>query len=241
MGGAPLCDMLLFMSFGAGVRAAASTHRAAWIEPGCARDGWGTVAGLVPNHFDSVVRIGAPDPEPEEGSDNWWLRYQTLFERIVAIGERHTATPEQACFAIWEGHGFGHDSTIRHAYREPVSPEQRRADELRLVALQDEDRKRKAQIRVELANIPVLDHPNRAYYLLEGRLDAVTALRYPDTDGWRNPDLMWPGDRTWFIATDVDFWSLYVGGSERFIAELAQDLPNNVESVSWTDALVVED
>jgi hypothetical protein len=45
----------------------------------------------------------------------------------------------------------------------------------------------------------------------------VTELRHPDGDGWRNPDLFWPQDQGWFVATDVDFWSLYIGGSTGFV------------------------
>ena len=41
----------------------------------------------------------------------------------------------------------------------------------------------------------------------------MTELREPGGDRWRNPDPCWPADRAWFLATDVDFWSLDVGGS----------------------------
>jgi hypothetical protein len=45
-------------------------------------------------------------------------------------------------------------------------------------------------------------------YLVTGAVSAVTDLRQPDSSDWRNPDLFWPDDRRWFVATDVDFWSL---------------------------------
>ena len=66
-------------------------------------------------------------------------------------------------------------------------------------------------------------------------------LRYPDVDGWRNPDLFWPNDRTWFAATDVDFWSLYVGGSETFTNELAARASTPCTSVGYHDRLPNED
>ncbi len=65
-------------------------------------------------------------------------------------------------------------------------------------------------------------------------------MRYPDVDGWRNPDLMWPSDNRWLLATDVDFWSLYVGGEDALIAELARILPTESDVVGLDDRLEIE-
>ncbi|WP_395155478.1 hypothetical protein [Ilumatobacter sp.] len=56
--------------------------------------------------------------------------------------------------------------------------------------------------------------PNRDDYLLTAKVSAMMALRYPDDDDWHNPDLFWPDDRRWFVATDVDFWSLCVSSGQ---------------------------
>ena len=58
---------------------------------------------------------------------------------------------------------------------------------------------------------------------------------------WRNPDLYWPDDRRWFVATDVDFWSLYIGGDKDFIAELTTSVPTRTEIVSFDQHLEIED
>ncbi len=65
-------------------------------------------------------------------------------------------------------------------------------------------------------------------------------VRYPGTEGWRNPDLFWPDDRSWFAATDVDFWSLYVGGSRAFLDELSRRAPTRCEFVEDEDELPIE-
>jgi hypothetical protein len=81
--------------------------------------------------------------------------------------------------------------------------------------------------------IPRLELPNRSHYLLAGAVAAVTQLRYPGSPGaWRNPDLFWPDDRRWFVATDVDFWALYIGGTRRLISDLATRLPTSSEIVT---------
>ena len=95
-------------------------------------------------------------------------------------------------------------------------------------------------IRTALARIPTFDRPHRTYYLLEGPVAAVTDLRYPGCEDWRNPDLVWPEDRHWFVATDVDFWSLFIGGSSDFTAELAQSVPTRSAPVDFALRLEIE-
>jgi hypothetical protein len=66
--------------------------------------------------------------------------------------------------------------------------------------------------------------------LFEGPLDSVVDL------GWRDaplasaalqresPNLIWPADRSWFVASEIDLDSTFVGGSTELIEELLDDL-----------------
>jgi hypothetical protein len=191
----------------------------------------------VPNQCESLLRVYAPAPCPGD----WWSTYRDLFDVIGGIGERHTTCPDRAWFAIWEGHGF--DTTTSHvAWRDPpVDDVERRARDAIRARLHDEDQEQHIAISTALSQIPRFGRPDRTYYLLEGPVMAVTHLRYPDGDGWRNPDLFWPDDRQWFVATDVDFWSLYIGGSSDFITELAHSVPTRSEPVVLDRALEIED
>ncbi|MDY7106369.1 MAG: hypothetical protein S0880_34735 [Actinomycetota bacterium] len=84
--------------------------------------------------------------------------------------------------------------------------------------------------------------PDRTYILLTGRVDAATRLRCPGgMFDWQRPGLCWPDDQRWFVATDVDFWSLYVGCGNDLAAALTERVPTTVEVVSYDDALVRED
>jgi hypothetical protein len=76
---------------------------------------------------------------------------------------------------------------------------------------------------------------------LTGPVRAVTELHHPDAPDWRNPDLFWPDDRRWFVATDVDFWSLYVRGSSSLISEIAESVPTPSASVELDVPLEIED
>jgi hypothetical protein len=222
--------------FGASLRAAASTNAAAWIV-GSRWGQSGTVGGLIPNMYESTLRLHAPDPTPH----GWWEMYRDLFDLVASVGARYTSTPNLAWFAIWEGHGFGTGTTLRGWRDPPDDDAERQRRDAERERQGDADRERNARIGPALADVPRFDLPDRSYYLTYGPLSATTELRYPDDVGWRNPDLFWPNDRSWFAATDVDFWSLYVGGSRAFTSDLATRSPTLSEFVDNDDRLPTED
>lgn len=82
-----------------------------------------------------------------------------------------------------------------------------------------------------LQYIPRFDLPHRRYYLLSGRTSAAALIEDPETGDWRWPDLFWPDDRQWFVATDTDLWCLYVGGRSDFITELASRVATKAKTV----------
>jgi hypothetical protein len=57
----------------------------------------------------------------------------------------------------------------------------------------------------------------RDYVLYAGPLSAVTSFH------WDSPNIWWPEDRKWCVATDIDLDSTYVGGSEACIEALVND------------------
>jgi hypothetical protein len=225
------------MIFGEGLSLPATGAPAHWIRSAC-RGVWWTVGALVPNQYPMIVRVRAPDPAPGD----WWSAYRALFEAVASIGGRHTGTPDRAWFAVWEGHGF--DTATTHlAWREPpIDEDARQQHEVERARLREEDERRNDAIRAAVGEFPRFHLPNRTYYLLSGSVSAVAELRYPDSlTEWRNPDLFWPDDRRWFVATDVDFWSLYVGGDDGFIADLSNSVPTSTELVTIDRQLEIED
>lgn len=89
-----------------------------------------------------------------------------------------------------------------------------------------------------LAGIPRLELPSRSYYLLVGEVRAVTEIAEPGWLGrwrWRQPDLWWPEDRAWFIATDVDLACNYVAGTARFTTACAAAVDTETHLVERSD------
>jgi hypothetical protein len=70
---------------------------------------------------------------------------------------------------------------------------------------------------------PRLRHPGRDYLLFTGPLPA--ALDFGDSRGiWsQSPNLFWPSDRSWFVATEIDFDSTIVAGGAELIAAILAD------------------
>lgn len=224
------------MIFGDGVRAAVGIEPAGWIASACTGRP-GTVGSLVPAGYEAVLRLHPPDPVPE----GWWDAYRELFEAIAEVGVRHTSSRERAWFAIWEGHGFD-KAASRVAWREPPADEdERREREAYRHALRADDVRRNAAIRAALDAVPRFELPHRRHHLLDGPVVAVSGLRDPSTGGWRHPDLFWPDDRRWFVATDVDIWSVFVGGDEAMIDELAAAVTTRTGRVVLDDPLPIED
>lgn len=64
----------------------------------------------------------------------------------------------------------------------------------------------------------------RDFLVRQGPIREASRLGWPHPDDWpferEPPTLIWPADRAWFVAGDVDLDSSYVGGSARLIEAL---------------------
>jgi hypothetical protein len=84
---------------------------------------------------------------------------------------------------------------------------------------------------------PTFHTPGREYWLFESTLDRVVEFSVAfatsglaDEDRWlrhnvefgivQSPQLWWPGDQAWAVASEIDYDSTIVAGTERLIEEL---------------------
>jgi hypothetical protein len=61
----------------------------------------------------------------------------------------------------------------------------------------------------------VVELPERPMGLYEGPIGAAAAFMEPP--GQQSPNLWWPADRAWCVATEIDFRSTYLGGAEALV------------------------
>jgi hypothetical protein len=61
----------------------------------------------------------------------------------------------------------------------------------------------------------------RSYFVFCGAIESATELEF---NGWSQaPNLWWPDDRSWCVATEVDGYSTYVGGSAGCVEAIQDD------------------
>ncbi|MGA7420328.1 MAG: hypothetical protein WB765_02520 [Acidimicrobiales bacterium] len=118
---------------------------------------------------------------------------------LVDVLRGHTDTPDKCWFCIWAGYGWQDEaapaSDVGLSLADPpVPPEVRDGS------------------RVEL--------PLRTYLLYSGPIEA--ALAFVDSEG-QSPNLFWPEDRSWCVASEVDLSSTYVGGSNQLSTALLRE------------------
>ena len=57
--------------------------------------------------------------------------------------------------------------------------------------------------------------PGRDYLLFSGSIDAVMSFLVSESYLWGDsPNIWWPEDQAWCVATDIDLFDTYVGGSK---------------------------
>ena len=123
------------------------------------------------------------------------LPAQTL-DRLSDVLTQHTSSSDNCWFCIWDGYAWMHGGHAVTGNPPGLVPAAVRSGG-----------------RVRL--------PGRDYYLYRGDLRAATTFV-----GWPwdlRPNLWWPADRAWCVATEIDNVSTYVGGTTELAVELITD------------------
>lgn len=174
---------------------------------------WAELADAAGVTLRSTSRIEAleaatRDPAvelPEVGG----LEPGTLEALAEHLGES-TSTPQACWFAVWEGWG--------HLQGPPAVVELRHED----AESQPRARPRATPpARWTRARVAV---PQRPMLLAHGPLAAAADFATPPFG--QSPNLWWPQDRAWCVASEIEFSSTYVGGEHALIERLlaAKDL-----------------
>jgi hypothetical protein len=206
------------------------------------------VASVVPPVFVATARIFHPIGSEDDGNTRRWsavaasagrdlqpeLRFDDLalpkettytvacgslphreLSLVAEVLARHTASFDVwAC--IWEGYGGFSDPSARMLFERGRDRWRQRLLSLR----------RRATAAMP---VPRDDDASRVvvagwtYQLMHGPLRELPDLF--DELGHQSPHIWWPDDRVWFVTTDVDALSTYVGGTEAAVTALC-DEPN---------------
>jgi hypothetical protein len=151
---------------------------------------------------------------------------------VLEILAGHTADPADCYHAVWEGWGWLHaDGAASFACHGSDSPR-----------VHPPPPSPPALPEQVLAG-PRLNHPHRGYLLFHGPLRAALRIGHQVTADWRlpqSPNLLWPADRSWLLATEIDFDSTLVGGSTGLAEELVRATRLEAWPVGSNDDLSID-
>lgn len=170
--------------------------------------------------FDDGWRVG----QSEEG--------QLAVDLLAALAEhlgRATRSPDETTAAIWNGWGELHPDSMGIIVL--LSDDTLESDRAHLEA---EARKRKldemrATVTSEVAAIvdsgPLFAWPGREMLLLQTSLAELSDLDWPEAGGVAGvmPQMLWPADRSWVVASEIDWDSTIVAGSRALIDAVLAD------------------
>jgi hypothetical protein len=156
----------------------------------------------------------------------------THLAALLEILGHHTGAAYRCWFCLWDGYGWVQGSPagywmtaasglrwLRRVGRDPgrippaFGPEGRKSPRLRL--------------------------PEREYLLFGGPLAAAAEMGWRPSDGSfdpQSPNLFWPDDQAWCVATEIDLDSTYLGGSAALVADLLADARLESLPVEPTDS-----
>ncbi len=166
--------------------------------------------------FHTLVGVGPYDCDVDSAAwtgsvpDQGDLEPESL-AAVLDVLARHTATAQRCWFAVWEGYGWlpGGTRVTFVATSDGTLPPA--AAERHFAAINYD-------ARVEL--------PHRKYLLFGGPLNAALEIGDWPAPNWflpHSPNIFWPDDVSWCVATEIDLFCTYVGGSRALIDELLAD------------------
>jgi hypothetical protein len=203
------------------------TSHAAWFTTSKAP--WTQLCSLGPGGFEKYGRIfhplpeGADEHDPDELVNVEGHLDESHLKRLLPLLARHTRTPDDCFFGLWDGFGDLHGSPAVGFFhtgkgKGPDVP---------------------PAFPPEFLNGPRVEIPNRSYLLFRGPL--AEAGRWGAADlapghprPINSPNLMWPSDHAWFVASEIDVPWTGVAGSPELLAEFMADSVLDAELVDPT-------
>lgn len=140
-------------------------------------------------------------------------------EALIAVVRRHTRTPEDCWFCLWDGYG-GPGTPLTRTGSGPG-------------ALRPE-----APIPASPRNAARVELPDRDYFLYRGRVESAL-VHDQDASVLQTANLWWPEDQAWCVASDVDQPCTYVAGSVALVRSLVGDPALEALEVAPDDPVTV--
>jgi hypothetical protein len=155
-------------------------------------------------------------------------------DSLAELLGRHTPDPGTCWFGLWEGFGFLHPGGASYLR----APETIR-DRLANLAVRRAERKADRETERAFRRLRrfSLYGGGRSYLLIAGTVADASRFRF--TSWLQSPTLWWSDDRAWFVHTEIDAMSTYIGGSRLLVDELVgQQILESFEVEEETPAVL---
>ncbi|MET1051079.1 MAG: hypothetical protein ABWX65_00430 [Mycetocola sp.] len=188
--------------------------------------------------YARLVRRGYGDADTVIAADGW--RYSNPREGVLdaatlatasAVLARHTETPDAGIAAIWDGWGGLLNSVLLEEADGLAFDDRVAGVDLRAVHPPD-PHVGSGILSPEISSGPLFDlhgHTGRHYVLFEAGATDFADVAWPERAPWvdhvmwaHSPNILWPDDHAWLLATEIDFDSTLIAGSTALIRELVQ-------------------
>lgn len=163
---------------------------------------------------DTGLPIGWDEHYPAQGD-----LPSDLLASLSEVLARHTSTPQSCYFCLWKGHGWLSSSGLPQVSFRKIA-------EAGGESVPEEDLPWFAasrMLKTAYLSAPRVQLPHRDYMLFEGLLEAAGAERPASWFGDRSPNLFWPQDHAWCVASEIDLFCTLVGGSNELAESLLAD------------------
>jgi hypothetical protein len=200
---------------------------------------WDRLVGFGPDGLPAYARLRfIPDPSYEGQSENDREDDDdappetTQLRRVLETLARHTRTPQECYFCLWDGWGVSLDGAGVMSVGDGAVTEDDGAEQPDPAAVPGFA----PAPSPSGSRWPKVVLPHRAYYLFHGPVsglgewagreesaDPHAALRGPSRAFAPDPAFVWPADHAWCVAKDVDPHWAGIGADPVAIGELLTD------------------
>jgi len=142
----------------------------------------------------------APAPWSGQGPHEGSL-YPPDAEVLAEVLRGFTTTPEECCFCVWDGYGWGGRRQLSSPGTTPAT-------------LPD-------PVPEAIRHGPRVHLPGRDYLLYTGPTEAISAPA--EIGHGQTANLAWPADHAWCVASEIDLAWTYVAGSAALVEHLISD------------------
>ena len=205
-----------------------------------------TIGIVIPKGFESYVLVRHTGTGDHHGG----LGNETL-QTLVEILSNFTTTAQDCFFALWEGYGWMHPGSIA-IYKPSQHPKLHRF--FRPISIRFGARRFRRRFRTQVQSLDHLEShtlpegimkaerfklPNREYLLMRGPLSEARKIGWIFSESFhpQSPNLLWPSDRCWILATEIDFNVTLIGGSESLVEAILNTGSLTAERFKVTDTI----